>query len=119
MVVDESDKARVIDALCKAHPYEEVAYDLYPIEGGRSRAGSGGSARFRDRWLSRLCRPRRGCLATRRCKAVEPGRRSARRCRRRLGRFVCERALRKGADVLITGDVDYQTLTRRATAGCS
>ncbi|MCL1821505.1 MAG: Nif3-like dinuclear metal center hexameric protein, partial [Prolixibacteraceae bacterium] len=31
----------VIDALLKAHPYEEVAYDIYPLENRYEKAGSG------------------------------------------------------------------------------
>lgn len=34
-------KARVLSALFNAHPYEEVAYDLYPLENKFDRAGLG------------------------------------------------------------------------------
>jgi dinuclear metal center YbgI/SA1388 family protein len=34
-------KNRIVSALLKVHPYEEVAYDLYPIENSFSRAGLG------------------------------------------------------------------------------
>src|SRR5699024_1865640 len=40
-VVPESKQKRVIDAMFKAHPYEEVAYDLYPIENKGKTYGIG------------------------------------------------------------------------------
>jgi len=33
--------SRVVDAMIKAHPYEEVAYDLYPLENKFGSVGSG------------------------------------------------------------------------------
>lgn len=34
-------QSKIIDALLEAHPYEEVAYDIYPIDNAYSFAGSG------------------------------------------------------------------------------
>ena len=34
-------KSQVIEALLKAHPYEEVAYDIYPVENTYELVGSG------------------------------------------------------------------------------
>jgi len=34
-------KHKIINALIEAHPYEEVAYDIYPLENKFERAGSG------------------------------------------------------------------------------
>jgi len=39
-------KGRVVKALMEAHPYEEVAYDLYPLENDNIRSGMGCTGEF-------------------------------------------------------------------------
>lgn len=41
LIMPEHTKGKVISALLNAHPYEEVAYDLYPILNKNSNIGSG------------------------------------------------------------------------------
>jgi len=41
VVLPKAKKAQVVHALLSAHPYEEVAYDLYPIENMYNKAGIG------------------------------------------------------------------------------
>ena len=48
-IVPQENAARVIKAMIKAHPYEEVAYDLYPLANEGSRAaGMGRVGRLRE-----------------------------------------------------------------------
>lgn len=48
-IVPEKDAARVIKAMLKAHPYDEVAYDLYPLlNEGAKAAGLGRVGRLRQ-----------------------------------------------------------------------
>ncbi|MCX6333207.1 MAG: Nif3-like dinuclear metal center hexameric protein [Bacteroidia bacterium] len=41
-------KSRVVRALLDTHPYEEVAYDLYPLENDNVRSGLGCTGEFAD-----------------------------------------------------------------------
>ncbi len=41
-------KGRIISALLKAHPYEEVAYDIYPLENSWDSTGSGMVGELKD-----------------------------------------------------------------------
>lgn len=110
MVVDHHARERVIDALWKAHPYEEVAYDLYPIEGGRSRAGLGRIGRFPEPMaLSDFLAHVADALLLDDVRLAGASKEKVQRVAvvgGSGGSFVT-RALQLGADVLITGDVDY------------
>jgi dinuclear metal center YbgI/SA1388 family protein len=107
-----------IEAMVDAHPYEEVAYDVYPLASG---GGLG---------LGRLARPREGLTATQ----------LADRCRDRLGAPVrlagkddrdvrtvalcggsgaslIPSAIRAGADAYVTGDVKHHQALDGAAEG--
>jgi dinuclear metal center YbgI/SA1388 family protein len=118
-VVVPSESIRgAIEAMVDAHPYEEVAYDVYPLASG---GGLG---------LGRLARPRQGLTATQ----------LADRCRDRLGASVrlagrqdrgvrtvalCGGsgaslilgAIRAGADAYVTGDVKHHQALDAAAQG--
>jgi len=110
MLVEEKDVPAVIEAMKKIHPYEEVAYDLYPLrlpeQGGigcvGKRAGTGirglaaelsrsfrAEARVSGRAPGRIVRA-----------AVVPG----------SGGGYLHDAARQGAEVLITGEVRYHQM---------
>jgi dinuclear metal center YbgI/SA1388 family protein len=40
-ILPEHEKGRIITAMLQAHPYEEVAYDLYPLDNRYQGAGAG------------------------------------------------------------------------------
>ncbi len=40
-IVEEKDLKRVVNAMIKAHPYEEVAYDIYKLENQGKTFGYG------------------------------------------------------------------------------
>lgn len=47
-IVKEQDKANVISAMINAHPYEEVAYDVYPLHNEGESLGIGRVGQFVD-----------------------------------------------------------------------
>lgn len=110
MLVDEERLSAAVQALLKAHPYEEAAYDIYPLEPAKKEAGIGR--------VGRLKRPMTAEEAVAHVKSALglAGVRLAGARRERVekvavvggsgGSFV-EAAAARGADLLVTGDVDY------------
>ena len=103
-------KNRVIGALLKAHPYEEVAYDLYPLENSLADVGSGmigelpGAENEID-FLSRLSEIF-GCKCIRHTYLIgKPVRRVA--VCGGSGSFLLSAAIAARADVFITADMKY------------
>jgi dinuclear metal center YbgI/SA1388 family protein len=119
-IVPESLQRKAVQAMLKAHPYEEVAYDLYPMDlkgrvFGLGRVGKlPGPVTLRElaeraklvfdvpavRVVGDLSRPIRKV-------AVLGG---------SGGRYV-RHAQFAGADVLVTGDIDYHTAHDALAAG--
>ena len=106
------DVGRVVHALKKAHPYEEVAYDLYPVEQPSTRAGLGTVGELAEpeplsAFLKRVAdRLEAGALryvgddeAEVRTVAVCGG----------SGSSLIPQALAAGADAFVTADVTYHT----------
>ncbi len=101
---------KVIEAMINAHPYEEVAYDVYSLENDNPKAGSGmmgtlDSSLSVDEFLRllkktfktqsiRYCKPGTGIISK---VAVCGG----------SGSFLVEKAMKLGADAIVTGDVKY------------
>lgn len=121
-VVPESVEKRVVQAMLKAHPYEEVAYDLYPMDlkgrtFGLGRVGKLPEAVklrdladmvkevFRVPYLRMVGDPDRSVRKI----AVLGG----------SGSKYVRHALFAGADVLVTGDIDYHTAHDALAAGLS
>ncbi len=109
-MVFPSDRARdVVTALCRAHSYEEPAYDIYPLESishdaGSGRAGALEAGRNLEDFaaaaaggfgMKDVCYSGNGSEAVRRA-AVVPG----------SGASLI-RASAEVADVLVTGDIKY------------
>jgi len=103
---------RVVSALRDAHPYEEVAYDVYPIEQPSTQVGLGAVGRlpdpialgdFLDTVAKRLdaatLRYAGDPKATIRTVAVCGG----------SGSSLIRSALRAGADAYVTADITYHT----------
>lgn len=112
-------KSKVIDALLKSHPYEEVAYDLYPLENADPRTGLGAIGRLKEplsdeAFISALKKnlkistPR---IAGQKIKMIE---RVA--CLGGSGKFIKE-ALRCGVDAYVTGDVGYHEALEAEESG--
>jgi len=110
MLVDDERVSRVVQALLRAHPYEEVAYDLYPVEPVKKEAGIG-----RVGSLSRPLTTIEAISLVKKALGVKSVR-VAGAMRERVqkiavvggsgGSFV-QAAAQCGAELLVTGDVDY------------
>ena len=103
-------KTRVVNALILSHPYEEPAYDLYPLQNNWSQAGAGvvgelPTPEAEDDFLHRIKHTFEvGC--------VKHSRTNGRMIRKvalcgGAGAFLLPRAVASGADVFITGEVKY------------
>lgn len=111
-VVPASKLRRTIAAMMKAHPYEEPAYDVFPmvLEGKQYGLGRVGSLR-EPVSLSQLCETVKQVFDVPMLRFVgEPNRivRKVAVLGGAGGKFVRD-AQFAGADVLITGDIDYHT----------
>lgn len=119
-IVPESAERRVVQAMLKAHPYEEVAYDLYPVDmKGRSfglgRVGKlpekttlGDFAAHVKKELDLPSLRIVGDLSRTVAKVAVLGGAGA--------KYVREAQI-AGADVLVTGDIDYHTAHDALAAG--
>jgi dinuclear metal center YbgI/SA1388 family protein len=103
-------ESQIIRALLQAHPYEEVAYDVYPLSNTYERAGSGaigelekplGEEAFLQVLKERLCVPmvRHSGLLGKNIKKVALCGGS--------GSFLLPKAVDAGADAFISGDFRY------------
>jgi len=103
-------KNNVLRALLEAHPYEEVAWDMYPLLNEYSGAGTGCTGIFREppdekTFLGMLSEVFNS-------KGIRYSRLTGRRIKKVAlcggsGAFLIETAISSGADALVTGDVKY------------
>ncbi|MEO6302680.1 MAG: Nif3-like dinuclear metal center hexameric protein [Bacteroidia bacterium] len=109
--VFESDKeSRIISSLLKAHPYEEVAYDIYSIANKHQQIGSGmvgdlEKEMSEDVFLAHVKKSLlSGCLKH----TKKPGKviKKVAICGG-SGRFLLKNAINSGADAYITSDFKY------------
>ncbi len=103
-------KSRIIKALLTSHPYEEVAYDIFPMENPYEMAGSGMIGELSEptdalKFLNHL-------KSTFRCQILKHSRLIGKPVKKIAvcggsGSFLIHKAISAGADVFITGDVKY------------
>ncbi|MEF2964709.1 Nif3-like dinuclear metal center hexameric protein [Paenibacillus sp. M1] len=119
-IVPQSIRSKVIQAMLKSHPYEEVAYDLYPMDlkgrtFGLGRVGKLSEPvtlrQFVERVKEKLEVPNVRVVGdldrTLKKAAVIGG----------SGGRYWSTAMFRGADVLVTGDIDYHTAQDALMAG--
>jgi dinuclear metal center YbgI/SA1388 family protein len=121
-VVPESVEKRVVQAMLKAHPYEEVAYDLYPMDLKGRTFGLGRVGKLPEAvTLSELAESVKQAFQVPMLRMVgDPGR-QVRKVAVLGGagdRYV-RHALFAGADVLVTGDMGYHSAHDALAAGLS
>ncbi|MFO7656391.1 MAG: Nif3-like dinuclear metal center hexameric protein [Bacteroidales bacterium] len=103
-------QSKVIKALIEAHPYEEVAYDIYQLDNFFEKAGSG--------MIGETPEPVRGIEFLKNVKqifgagivrhtAVVSEKISRVAVCGGSGSFLIERAINAGADIFITGEIKY------------
>ncbi|MHA6483747.1 Nif3-like dinuclear metal center hexameric protein [Paenibacillus sp. strain BS8-2] len=111
-IVPHSVHRKVISAMLKAHPYEEVAYDLYPIELKGRVFGLGRAGKLEhSTTLGELANQLKQAFDVPMLRVVgDPDTpiHKAAVLGGSGGRYV-RHARFAGADVLITGDIDYHT----------
>jgi dinuclear metal center YbgI/SA1388 family protein len=118
IVVPRDRLAAAVEALVDAHPYEEVAYDAYPLAGGGG-LGLGRVGRIAEpteaRSLAERCRERLGSDVR---IAGDPGRAvgTVALCGG-AGAALIPDAIRAGADAFVTGDLKHQQALDVAEAG--
>jgi len=110
MIVPQRKLARALEKMLKAHPYEEVAYDLFPLQNqvpgaGLGRIGKLEQATTLDAFATRV-KDALGCDHLRLTGARDLPVQKVALCGG-AGAGLLHAAHRQGADVLITGDVKY------------
>jgi len=119
-VVPQSALKAAVQAMLKAHPYEEVAYDIYPMDlKGRSfglgRVGALPEPESLDAFAERVKR----AFDVPFVRAVGDGSKTVRKVAVLGGsgsRYI-RHAKFAGADVFVTGDIDYHTAHDAAAMG--
>ncbi|MCL4425290.1 MAG: Nif3-like dinuclear metal center hexameric protein [Firmicutes bacterium] len=109
-ILPKNISARVIRAMLRAHPYEEAAYDLFPLANEGRPYGLGRVGRLENSLtLAELAQKIRTALGARTLRVMGDGRRSITRVAvlGGSGEDFVDKALFAGADVLVTGDVGY------------
>lgn len=119
-IVPESVEKKVVQAMLKAHPYEEVAYDLYPMDLNGRTLGLGRVGKLKETVkLESFARAVKQAFDVPFVRVVGDLDRDIKKVAVLGGsgsRYV-RHALFAGADVLVTGDIDYHTAQDAIAAG--
>ncbi|MEN8157727.1 MAG: Nif3-like dinuclear metal center hexameric protein [Bacteroidota bacterium] len=109
-IVPEHLMGRVVKAMVAAHPYEEVAYDVYPLENEMHEAGMGMTGELEDAMdeevFLNFVKERFGVAMIRHSALLGKTVKRVALCGG-AGSFLLAKAIRSGADVFITGDLKY------------
>ncbi|SNX54931.1 Nif3-like dinuclear metal center hexameric protein [Thermoanaerobacterium sp. RBIITD] len=100
---------RVINAMLKVHPYEEVAYDIYPVENGYDEYGLGRIGYIKGTTLKELAEQVKAKFKLPALRIVGDLAKTVNKvaiCGGSGGSLISISSF-KGADVLITGDIGY------------
>lgn len=111
---------KVVTKMIKAHPYEEVAYDLIPLRNSRPDVGLGRIGRLpqpldSDQFVSQI-KERLGLTVLRMAGATQ-GKVSKVAVCGGSGVSLFAEAQQQGADCLVTGDVKYHDAQRARSEG--
>jgi dinuclear metal center YbgI/SA1388 family protein len=103
-------KNRIVHALLKVHPYEEVAYDIYPLDNTFDLAGSGMIGELDHETdapaFLGLVKDTFSCPAVRHSKFLNKPVKRIAVCGG-SGAFLIPLAISAGADMFITGEIKY------------
>lgn len=108
-IVPEGKLASVLEAVLEAHPYEEVAYDVYPLDNQGEVVGIGRIGRIEARSLEEYSRLVKKKLSLKTVKVVGKLDQKVEKvalCSGSGADFI-KPAAAKGADLLITGDLKF------------
>jgi len=119
-VLTRALQSRVVERMLKAHPYEEVAYDLIPLANQRREVGLGRIGRLTVATeLGLFASTVRDALGASHVRLVgDPGRAVSKvAVCGGSGASMLSEAIRQGADVLVTGDVKYHEAKQAQSQG--
>ena len=112
VVFESYNETKVLEALISSHPYEEVAYDIIPLENYNNYIGAGliGYLEHEEDEISFLNRLK----ATFNSKSIRYSPLLNKKIKKvalcgGAGSFLLNDALKKGADMLITSDIKYHS----------
>ncbi len=110
-IIPESLLKKAIAAMLKVHPYEEVAYDVYPLENKGARLGLGRIGTVEEMTLGEFAERVKTALEVDHVRVVGD---IAAKIRKVAvlggdGNKYYSQAKVKGADVYVTGDIYYHT----------
>jgi dinuclear metal center YbgI/SA1388 family protein len=109
-IVNQKKLGSVISSMLGTHPYEEVAYDLYKLENKGSSVGLGRVSNLKEEVvLKELCNNIKEKLNMKHIKVVGDINTKINKVAvvTGSGADMIKKAQRKGAEVLVTGDVKY------------
>lgn len=109
-IIKEADISSILKTLNEAHPYEEVAYDLYPVKQTGQTFGLGRIGKLAEAaTLGDLCESVKDAFDMSHLRFTGNKDRLIKRVAiiGGSGEKYAQAALKKGADVLITGDVNF------------
>ena len=104
---------RIIRAMLDAHPYEEPAYDIIPLDNADNYSGSGAVGNIKPTTMGRfidLLKATFNCKAIRYCGDERKTITRVALCGG-SGAFLTSDAIASGADIYVTGDVKYHDFT--------
>lgn len=119
-IVPLSIRNKVVQAMLKAHPYEEVAYDLYSMDLKGRSLGLGRVGKLKEpTTLGEFVEIVKSGLKVDHVRVVGDLNRPVRKAAVMggSGAKYYNSAIFKGADVLVTGDIDYHTAMDADLAG--
>lgn len=109
-VFESFKQSRVIDALLQAHPYEEVAYDIFPLENTWGKAGSGMIGTLQKNLTEKdfllMLKKKFGAKGIRHTAFLGRKVEKVAFCGG-AGRFLLSDAMAAGAEVFVTADFKY------------
>jgi hypothetical protein len=121
VIVPEAAYRNVVSAMIAAHPYEEVAYDVYPLHNainpyGSARMGQLPAALPLDDWARQVQQALRAPGVR-----VVQGRDSVNKvaCVPGSGASYIDAAVRAGCDCLVTGDIKHHDALKARALGLS
>jgi dinuclear metal center YbgI/SA1388 family protein len=119
-IVPLAIRSKVVQAMLKAHPYEEVAYDLYSMDLKGRSLGLGRVGKLKEpTTLGQFVETVKSGLKVDTVRVVGDLERPVRKAAvlgGSGGKFYSS-AIFRGADVLVTGDIDYHTAQDALMAG--
>lgn len=110
-IIPETILKKVVSAMLKAHPYEEVAYDIYPVENKGEELGLGRIGTVDEMSLAEFAEKVKDALDVDKVRVVGDLQAKVKKVAvlGGDGNKYYSHAKFKGADVYVTGDIYYHT----------